>query len=131
MATQAKLPGTLPTHAQAKANLRDARSLESTRAKVVEGLKGKVKLAQKEQAAAELDRDIAERDLEASAAGSDEERDADVRQFEADKRVERAERDLGKVKEALAVAVVEHADAARALSGARGDLRAIHQGRRK
>jgi seryl-tRNA synthetase len=130
MAAQPKLPGTLPTPAQARVVLRDSRALRQSRGRVVEGLKLRAKHAAGEvvQAAAELD--AAETDLEVAGEGTPEDVDANARHGAAMRRMVRAKSDAEKVSAALALAKNDLRQADAQLAAAREDLESIRQGRR-
>jgi hypothetical protein len=130
MATQAKLPGTLPTPAVARSNLRNARSVVRTREAVLEGLRERAKLARETVSECNLKLDAVEDDLLVAEEGSDQDVSADKAHGEAMRAVERAEKDVEKVAAAVKVAGDELAVARRELAAARADIRAIREGRR-
>jgi hypothetical protein len=131
MSTQARLPGTLPTPAVARANLRMARRSYQDRQNVVDGMKDRLSAAHDEVKAAGAELDEVEQDLLAADEGSSEDLAADERHGKAMKRAERAANDVIKVAGALRLAQSELADGVRLLAGARGELAAIREGRRK
>jgi hypothetical protein len=130
VATQTRLPGTLPTLAQAKARLRESRGLVETRARTLEEMRGHKKTAKGDLADAEAAVDAAECDLLAALAGSAEETAADGAHAKAMRATEKAEEALRRVEHAVQRADSEHEDARRELTGARSELRAVREGRR-
>lgn len=131
MSTQARLPGTLPSPAKARSNLRDAREALRLRRLDHDRQKEHVKRAKDGLDAAGKALDLAEDDLCAAADGSPEETSADAKHDETLRAVDRAEKDLVKVQAALQLAADELTLARRQLGNAREDMRAIREGRRK
>jgi hypothetical protein len=131
MSSQAKLPGTLPTPAQARAALRLARDAFAARTGAARGLKEQVKLCKDTIIKTDDALEEAERDLLGTDPETGEGLAADVAHGKAMAAIERAETDLEKAKASLMVATDDLAAARRTLTGARGDLRAIRDGRRK
>jgi hypothetical protein len=131
MAAQAKLPGTLPTPAQARSNLRVTRDCFREKLLVFEGYKERIAASKDEVKAANLEVEEAEADLLAAEEGSKEDIDASSRHGKAMRRKARAQTDLEKVTAARRLAGREMALAAKGLAAAREDVEAIRQGRRK
>jgi len=130
MATQARLPATLPSPAQAKANLRMARSALKEKRNVVDGLKARHEAARDEAADAEAEVDGAETDLVECEEGSSAEVSADKRHHKACARLDRAEADAERVGSALKLAKSELKNARAQMRTARADIEAIREGRR-
>lgn len=130
VASQVRIPGTLPTLPHAKAALREARATYFVRKDTADKFAAEVKRAKAEFAQAEQAYDDAERILLDAAAGSPEETRADGEHDKADRAVEKAEGDLAKVKKASDKAHAERDEALSLLVGARRTLREIRQGRR-
>jgi len=129
--TQPRLPGTLPTPAAAKAVLRMARQEWRTRRETYDGLEGDHSSAKSEVKDATTEVDQAEADLLAASEDSKEEKAADVAHQRAWLRLERAESDLEKVASTHKLAKAELAKARKLLAGARAELQATREGRRK
>jgi hypothetical protein len=131
MGTQARLPGTLPTPAAAKASLRMAREEWRRATSAKDGLTSRLAAARDEAKAAAIELGEAEADLLAAEDGGIEELDADERHAKAVKRFERAEADIVKVRGTIREASRELKAAQAVLTGARAEMQAIRQGRRK
>lgn len=130
MSAQTKFLAMLPTLAQSKARLREARTVFETRARVAEEMRDHLKRSKAEVVAAEAARDEAEGDLLAALAGTPEEVAADGAHAKAMRAVDKAEAAAAKVKDAVQKADMESADAGRELAAARSELRAVREGRR-
>ncbi len=130
MATQPKLPGTLPTPAQAKSALRTAVSALADKRLLVIRLKDDAKTAALDLKRATKEVDVAERDLLAADEGSPEDADAAARLAKWLGMLEKAEDAVDKVKDTARRAQLELDAAAKVLRGARGDVRAVQDGRR-
>ena len=131
MASQAKLPHTMPTPRQARSNLREAVANFRTKRVLTTQLEDDCKRAKSELKTADHEIDEAEGDLLASAEDSPEDLDASARLAKAVAHEERAERDLEKVQDILRRSRLELDGATKILRGARGDIRALQEGRRK
>jgi uncharacterized protein YecT (DUF1311 family) len=130
-ATQPRLPGTLSTPAAAKALLRMARQEWRTRRETYDALEDDLSSAKSEVKDATTEVDQAEGDLLAASEDSKEEKAADVVHQRAWLRLDRAEGDLEKVASTHKLAKAELAKARKLLAGARGELQAVREGRRK
>jgi chromosome segregation ATPase len=130
-ATQARLPYTLPTPAQARGKLREARANEANTRNVLSGLKEHLKAAKSEAEAASAELVEAERTLLDAADDSPESLAAEAEQGRAWKRLRTAETGLENLQSTIRAADAEHAESARLLRAAREDLEAVRVGRRK
>jgi hypothetical protein len=129
MATQPRLPGTLPTPSVARSNLRDARySVRNQRMLAVEA-KEHVKRAKDDLAAAAAAVETAEDDLD-KASGDAEVMAADGAHELSLGLVQKGEAALVKVSAVAKRAADDLGIAEKRLAAAREDLRAIRQGRR-
>lgn len=129
MATQARLPATLPDPKQARANLAAARAEERAKRGVVDGLKERAAAARGEISDAALDLEAAEEDLLGTADASPEHLAAQTAHGKAWRRLARARKDAEKVQATRKLAKGEAGAAAAKLAAAREDLEAIRQGR--
>lgn len=128
--TQAILPATLPTPAQARNNLRACRNEVKEKTNVAEGMKDRLDAAKEEEKEAAAEVEQAERDLLEADEDSKEEKVASVAHHKAWRRLERARLDKDKVKATLKLARGEARAAAKRLAAAREDLEAIREGKR-
>lgn len=128
--TQARLPGTLPTTAQAKAALRMAVAAVKEKGNVVDGMKARFDTAKEDLAEARLKADEAEADLLATDEDSPAGAAADAAHGKACKRLEQASGDIAKVKASRKLAKAELREAEKRLESARADMEAIREGRR-
>lgn len=131
MATQPKLPHTLPTPRAAKAALRGVLEEISAQREAIRGLKDQVKRAKEDAAEAERQITAAERDLLQAEDDSPEELDASAREVAALVLLEKAEDAGRKADGILKRANRELEEMTARLAGVRGDLRAIQQGRQR
>lgn len=131
MGTQARLPGTLPTPAEARQRLKDATAAEANTRNTMDSFKEHLKAAKKEASAAEGGLREEERILIDAADGSDEARAAETEQAKAWKRLRVADKGVENLKATYSKAEAEWKEARRRLMAAREDLEAIRQGRRK
>jgi hypothetical protein len=129
--TQARLPGTLPTPAEARQRLRSASASESATASVLASLRDRLKDACEESKAARLELGEVERTLLDAGEGSPEEIVAQADQGTAWKRLCKAEIGIENLRATVRKAASDHAEAERGLRTTREDLEAIRQGRRK
>jgi hypothetical protein len=130
MAAQQKLPHTLPTPAAAKQALRQAASNLAEKRLLVIRLKDDAKTAALDLKRAIKEVDVSERDLLAADEGSPEDIDASARMAKWFGQLEKAEDAVDKVKDTTRRAQLELDAAAKVLRGARGDVRAVQDGRR-
>ena len=128
--TQAKLPATLPTPAQARATLANARRTFAEKRELVDGLERRLKTSRELCRKLEADLDTAETDLLDADEGSAADLEAQARHLKALQSLDREERSRDEQAANLPYVKAELAQAAATLRGARGDLRAIGEGRR-
>lgn len=129
--TQARLPYTLPTPGQARQKLREARGAVASAADDLAKLREDLRSARAEAEAAETDLTQAEHNMLDAAEDSPESAAADADQGRLWRRLLLAESGIENLKATIVKAAGEHDDARRLLRGARGDLEAVRQGRRK
>jgi hypothetical protein len=130
MATQARLPGTLPTPEQARAKLKNARAGRRVVLDVVTKNRLDLKAIAKEQEAAEVSLEDAEHTMGDAAEGSPEQLAAETEQAEMWDALGRLEKKAANLKAAQVKAQAALEEADRALRVARDDIKAIRQGRR-
>jgi hypothetical protein len=129
MSSQPKLPGTLPTPTQAKANLRLAVETLAEKRLLLSRLKDDAKTAGLDLKRATKEVSVAERDLLAADEGSPEDADAAARMGKWLGMLEQAEDAVVKLKDTARRATLEMDAATKVLAGARGDIRALQGGR--
>ena len=130
MGTQVKLPGTLPTPAQARGKLKDARAERRTVLGAVLGFKAEIKAIGKELMALEGELEDAERTMENAVEDSPEQLEAEKDQGATWDALCALEKKEANVKGALAKGEARLAECNRILREAREDIKAIRQGRR-
>lgn len=131
MSTQARLPGTLPTPAEARQRLKDATAAEANARNAKELSADRLKDAKDEAKAAEAELVEAERLLIDAVENSDEARAAEADQAKAWKRLRLAEKGIKNLTATHGGDLTEWKATKARLFAAREDLEAIRQGRRK
>ena len=131
MATQAKLPGTLPTPAAARSNLRLVREEVRRKRGVAESMKARVDAAKEELKAADAETEEVEGDLLDADEGTPLDVSAGANHHKALRRLAHARTDLDKVRATQRLAKSELKEALGRLRAAREDMEAIREGRRR
>lgn len=130
-ATQAKLPATLPTPAEARSALRLCRQERAEKSKALEGLKLRLEQAKarEKSCAAEIERHEAL--LLDADEGSPEDLAESAEHVAAIREHEKAEKAREAIEEGMPFAKSELKETETRLRGARADVRAIADGRRR
>jgi hypothetical protein len=130
MATQAKMPGVMPTPAQARSVLRLSRDDVAAKRATVRAMRAQAQAAKDAEAAALADLEEAEGDGLASDDGTEAAVSAEQRQTKEWKRAKKARDSREKVARTLRLARSELKEAEARLAAARDDIEALQEGRR-